>query len=825
MDDVRSATESLLADKPALEDDLEAVLSVDADADGWTFDDVPLDSGVFGELVSHGIVVKDGSEYRIANRTAVRAALAGDETVVEDDGSSVAVHSLSLPSVDRRAALALGGALLLVVAMRAFPVPSVFRGDAVVLSSNDPYAYRYVVELLLEQSSGSVDFSVLTDPPMRNGEPLFIVSLWFAAAVLGGGQYATGFVLAVYPLVSAVLVSLLLYMFTLRLTDDRRVALAAVVLIAVIPDHALRTAVGFADHHAFDYLWLMLTAYGFVLAVDRPDIREWSGSVASVFLAAGITGQVLAWEAGPLLILPVGLCVAGSALMLVGGKKHPVRIHSPILLGTGLSAAFVWTVHSTLNWHTDLVASTPALLFAEAVLVTVLAEVFVRFELSRRVFAVTELLGGVGTVVGAFVLFPGLESTLTERVDVLFATRQIAETQSLFQGDLGLIVAPIFSFGLVLFLALPYLVWTTWLVGRDQRRGLLIPCTYGWFFLFLAVVQVRFSGELGTFAAFFAGLGFVHLLYVVDITDTPPHTLVGGSRTTSPRERIGISAPSGESLRYLVVVFLLIAGVGLLFTPLKIDLTTIEEKQYNAAAATQEHAAESELEYPETYVLSHWDRNRMYNYFVNGESRSYGYARSAYVPFLASTDPQAAYQQLGSRRGYVVTNREQLPGNLNASAVGVRLHESWGSESSSSSGLGRYRAIHASPDGSIKVFQVVPGAILSGNTTPGERVVVRTNVSVSGTEFTYRRTAIANTAGEFRVRVPYAGTYTVGSARISITESQILGGETVVVSTVNTSTSVTPMPRSQPLLGAGLEPRTDRGTSSYLTSACPSTGP
>ncbi|WP_440992293.1 STT3 domain-containing protein [Haloarchaeobius baliensis] len=809
MDDVRSATESLLADKPALEDDLEAVLVVDADAEGWTFDDVPLDSGAFGELVSHGIVVKETDEYHVANRTAVRAALDGDEDVVKDDGASGPGFSFSLPSIDQRAALALSGALLLVVAMRAFPIPSVFRGDTVVLSSNDPYAYRYVVELLLEQSGGPVDFSVLNDPPMRNGEPLFVVSLWFAAALLGGGQYATGFLLAVYPLVSAVFVSLLLYLFTLRLTNDRRVALAAVVLLAVVPDHALRTAVGFADHHAFDYVWLILTAYGLVLTVDNPDIREWAGSAASVVLAVGITGQVLAWEAGPLLILPVGLVVAGSAFMLVASKRYAVRDHSSLLLGTGISAAFVWAVHSTLNWHTDLVASTPALLFVGALFVTVFAELFVRFDLSGGAFAATELVGGVGTVVGLFVVFPSFESTLTERVDVLFATRQIAETRSLFQGDLGLIVAPIFSFGLVLFIAIPYLGWASWLVGREQRRGLLVPCTYAWFLLFLAVVQVRFSGELGTFAAFFAGLGFVHLLSVVDLTDTPPLSLVGGNRTTSSGERKGISVPSGENLRYLVVMILLVASVGLLFTPLKIDLTTIEDQEYNAAAATQEHAASSELEYPENYVLSQWDRNRMYNYFVSGDSRSYGFARSVYNPFLTSTDPQAAYQQLGSRRGYVVTTRERLPSNLNDSAVGAILHEDWGSGSSSSAGLGHYRAIHASSDGSIKVFQVVPGAVLTGNATPGETVVVRTNVSVSGTEFIYRRTTVADSTGAFRVQVPYTGTYTVGTARISITESQILEAETVAVSSVNTSSSVAVTPRVHSSLGENLAPRTD----------------
>ncbi len=60
------------------------VLAVDDEQDGWTFDDIPIDSGQFGELVSAGIVEKDGDEYRVADPDAVRAALNGDSEVSND---------------------------------------------------------------------------------------------------------------------------------------------------------------------------------------------------------------------------------------------------------------------------------------------------------------------------------------------------------------------------------------------------------------------------------------------------------------------------------------------------------------------------------------------------------------------------------------------------------------------------------------------------------------------------------------------------------------------------------------------------------------------
>ncbi|QSG08040.1 UDP-glucose 6-dehydrogenase [Halapricum desulfuricans] len=67
---MRAATESLLEDRPDLETALEELLTVDAERDTWTFDDVPVDSGTFGELVSREIVetrIKEAEMIKYAN--------------------------------------------------------------------------------------------------------------------------------------------------------------------------------------------------------------------------------------------------------------------------------------------------------------------------------------------------------------------------------------------------------------------------------------------------------------------------------------------------------------------------------------------------------------------------------------------------------------------------------------------------------------------------------------------------------------------------------------------------------------------------------------
>ncbi len=159
MAEVQAEVDDLLLDRPEVEEDLRSILTVDAEQERWSFDDIPADSGTFGELVSRGIVEQAGAGYRVADRAAVKRGLNGSATDTVADRSDpdggtadpAATAGSLVNDIDRIWVGSLLGALALVVVMRtAFSLPSVMRGDDILLLANDPYYYRHAVETVLE---------------------------------------------------------------------------------------------------------------------------------------------------------------------------------------------------------------------------------------------------------------------------------------------------------------------------------------------------------------------------------------------------------------------------------------------------------------------------------------------------------------------------------------------------------------------------------------------------------------------------------------------------------------------------------------------------
>jgi dolichyl-diphosphooligosaccharide--protein glycosyltransferase len=536
-------------------------------------------------------------------------------------------------------------------------------------------------------------------------------------------------------------------------------------MLGLVAGHALRTSLGFADHHAFDYPWLGVTALGLVLLVTQDG---WSKRTALGIagLTGGVAGQVLAWEAGPLLIVPVGLIVAGLAVGWVRAGESPLVQGLPIVGGLSGAAAIVWAVHTGLGWHTTVVASAPVLLTAGAGGVLLVTEAIFRTRPDARLAGGAVLASGLVGLPTIAIVQPAAWATLTARVSgTLIRTDAIAETDGLFADSAGWLLL----FGFVLVLALPYLGWATRRALDDLRW--VVPVGYAWAFLSLAVLQVRFVGEFATFAAVFAGLGFVHLAERVDLA-RPPQPFSGAV------DGHMLTLPDRQQAGSIVLLFLLVGGLGLIQVPIKTNQVTTPAPMYETAAWMDDYTERSEWGDRPEYVLSQWGDNRMYNYHVSGNSRSYRFARQNYPVFLGAVDAQTWYERLSGRTGFIVYAGTSGPERT----VAARL-AAFGSRTSAVSGLAHYRAVYDSPDGPYRVFTLVPGATLVGTAEPNTTVTVATTTTVAGSDRTveYERRVATDAEGQYRVTVPYPGEYTSPTGTTAVSERAVLSGTTVSI--------------------------------------------
>jgi len=788
-EEVRAAARSLIEDRPAFQDAFEELLEQEGT---WEFDDVDIDSGTFGEIVSREIVERTDDGYRLKSRSALEAALKpSSEPAPSSVDTGSPTPSVSLPNVNGRRLGLLGAALLSVVLVRVlFSYSAVFRDGMVVLSGNDPYMYHHAADMLLAGpqqaftlgglSELSVDF---LNAEIRTHDTLLIVGTWWTAAALGGDGTAVATVLAVYPVLAAVGSAVAIYLLTVRLTDDIRCGLASILVLAVIPAHAYRTSLGFGDHHALDFLWLSVTAGALVVVADNRGQSisglDRSGTLAIVIGGLSIAAQTMSWRGGPLLFLPIAFYVVVGSFFDIDADRNPISEAIPLLTMLAIGAAMTGFVHVAFGWLPVYRAGAPALLLGGAAGVVAIAAGVQYAELPARTVFLAEGALGIGGLALVSVVAPSVISAIAAFGSYLqqYGGSGIAETYSLLSGELGSIIAPIFLFGLTLFVAVGYLGWVTWRhVYHEREHKWLAIIAFSWWLFVLALIQNRFAGELSLFVAVFAGIGFIHAAAWLDIIARPEFLSEAQDRqqVLNPLRSIDL-----RTVGYLAFLFLLIGGLAGVQSVVKINQISMDDADYETGVWTGAYADEHGLEYPENYVLSRWGSNRGDNYLVNGETESYEYALKHHDAFLASTSADGWYEQFQRDGVGFILVRPGQPAV--EQMVYTRLREHYGSTTETSDALSHYRAIYAA-DGNI-VFEVVSGATLRGTAASNTTVTASTTASLAPRQETISYQADANTSesGTYRLTVPYPGTYTIGNETVTVSESAVRQGETIQV--------------------------------------------
>jgi dolichyl-diphosphooligosaccharide--protein glycosyltransferase len=799
------ATDQLLDERPELEDVLETLVTLDSEGP-WTFEDVGCDSGAFGELVSREFVRSVDEGYRLVDREATRAALHGETYSTTDDGvqsgttDEPAKVSSPLPAVRSRIrgrladanttfVATLGFSLFLLFVMRTIRYREIFRGDHVVLTGNDPYVYRYMVDQLLVASPGLFDFGGIAEVLGRrasSGEPFTMVLGWWATVIFEFSPETTGITLAWLPVVATLLVGVLVAWMALAVTDDERVAVLAVTLLAVTPANATYTGLGFFDHHPFDFLWLATMAACLVwlgrefhraeTGIDHLRTPKTWGVTGLFGLAA--TAAVFTWNGSPILFAGVGVYAVLRPDTDLRAGRSPLVGALPLVVALVVATVPAHLLHTGAGWQTAAVVYVPAILAGVVLGAALVSEGVRRVDLNNRLGIGSTVGVGVLAVVAVRLLTPGFfDHFRTRLVDDLLGRTEAVETKGLFVPELSVTFGPLEQFGVLLVFALPVLGWAVIRCARRPDPAWTVIVSFSLPLLGFATIQRRFAGELSMFVAIMAAVGLLWALSWLDLSYRPFDT---AGRTSFRPSRLR----DGTQALYLSFILLVVVTVGLVFSVGVLGTLTMSDGEYEAAAWIGEDNDDGDI------VLSRWGRSRMYNYFADSDAVTYGFARQNYTPFLESDDPDEWYSRLDGV-GYVVVEDFDL-GTIQANSTYAKLRLALGSASEQNAGVGHYQFGFLSADESVSVFRVVDGAVIEGNASAGEVVTVSTTVEFSdamaerigGKGFTYRRTVTADENGTFAVRVSYPGEYAISTGEnvtVSVTDGDISDGQRVEV--------------------------------------------
>ena len=787
-----AAIQGFIEDRPDRERALEEVLAFDAERETWTFDDVEVDSGTFGELVSRGLVEKVDGEYRVADRGVIEGVLAGqDPAAEEDDGDGfLGEVDLDLGAFGDRSALAgLLAALGLLFVTRILNYRSVFQGEHVVSPGNDPYFYRYWVEELLAESSGPTDVGLVTNLPdgAASSRPLTHIMNWFVAELLGGDQWAADMVAAWLPVVGALALGVVIYMLAVVVTRDVRVGLAALVLFAFTPVHAVYSGVGFIEHRLHQYFWMGVGLLALAwLAVDLTQNRARATSIDeavqahlsrpltwAVAVVLGISLGLYAhtWGGSILLFIPVSGYAALKVVMDVRDGVPPVNANAPLIAGIGVGGLLAAFLHFSWGWHETFMGVLPLLVLVGSVGVVGLGAVWRQIGWSIHALIGTQIATGVVGLVAFRTVRPGEWSRLMNRADDLLFREGAVEATSLFEPELAYLLGPVAQIGVEFYIGLVFLGWAGWLVSRDYQPVWLLLSVYSVFWLVMAAFQGRFAAQLAIAMSVFAGLGFVYLLSWVELARVPAVFEEGTGRRWAmadggERGWTDLQIPGeAKTLVYVLSVGFLVCGLSLIFVPTIAGQVTHDDAQLEAALVMQEHAEEHDREWRDNAVFSSMGDNRMYNYFVSGESRSYLYVDNWYGDYVRDDDPDAWIDRFDGRFGYAVANQDDGLAPDRLGADGERTPE-------------HYQLLYVNEDRTVAAFAIVDGARIEGMAPGEERVTVRTEVEVSGESFVYERTVEVDD-DRYELIVPYPGMYTVGDKSVDITAEDVENGSTV----------------------------------------------
>lgn len=705
----------------------------------------------------------------------------------------------------------LGGIILLALLLRSIPSPELYDGSGVNFTGTDPYFYMRNVLSAAEHFPDLPvfdSFQGFPDGSMVNISPLFvflIAAVSWAAGFGSPGPHLIELTGAVMPVMIGVATTCLLYILA-RKYLSRTGALTSVFFIAVIPAHVFSTAFGNTDTGSLEPLLSVLCVLLTLKCIEeKPPLH-------AVMLGLFLSLSFLFWHGAVFFACLVWLFAVAGLIIARSEKEDSdgaVRVFAALLLHAGLLGV-MWTTGWMGMRQSSPLMNNLALTAAAAASLLVLVlcrKIFLKRGLGRTAQGLG--LAGILSVSAGIVLsVTPLGDSVSGMVRILLYQdawlRSVAEMEPLlFSGGEFHFRRPVDLLTIFFFTA-PAGIFLLMKEGAPERGRKTVFLVWTVVNFILAVLHARFAHLFALNLAVIFGFAFAFMVErrmktAALIISAVVIASAYSSYAMLPRYSLFHTAPVTRDL-FPALKWMREN------TPGGEDYGVLARWDFgywiayraerpvvaNNSGAGVKTSAEYLITSDETELMHLLRLNRVRYLIVSDAARA--------LPFMA---------EIAGKERTAFEFRQMPDGSVNLppayyQALSTRLFLNDGNSfSASGDGVHHLRLVYESENSfpvrgfsgdvkKVKVFEVVPGAVLLGRAARGSAVAATIRIiSNQGREFEYRSRAVADDLGRFRLTVPYAAdsggfvktgaymvTYDNAVRKIAVSEDDIrTGGE------------------------------------------------
>ena len=592
-----------------------------------------------------------------------------------------------------------------------------------------------------------------------------------------------------------------------------RAGVAAGLSLALLSGHFWYSQIGFIDHHAAVSLFATLLLAAALAMVAAHEAGARLRVVACALLAGALAATcLLLWPGCLLHVGLVGLALVG--VLLSQREPAPARWFAAALAGGCLLAGLLVAPSGLASDWPQWGAFSPVVLsrfqpwlFACGAFVAGACALAWRHPVTgatRGRRALSLACACALPLAASAWLAPDLGDGARDAWDWLakrdaFQAR-VAESQPLFSDagrfDATIAVARLSAFVLVFPLALPWLCWRA--RGRPELARTLVVAVWAGGLFAATLVQKRFFDTASVGVALVLALAGVELWRA---TDRRPAARGWGAAVWLLM-LLALTPSLAQYARFAVNEWRVLRGepfqVSGFFAAARASRETADWLRRGTPPTSGWLDATARPEYG---VLAPWPLGHAIQYIGRRPAVVDNFGDDVGGDGLAFADRfyrsrEHAVADAAAARGvrYVIAQRRLgfLPEQPELGALAYALFRRDGAEATGPAGrllpaLERHRLVFeseglrwtdAGAEPVYKVFELVGGAVLAGRAAPGAHIEVSLDVETNrGRRFVYRSRAIADDAGGYRARVPYATSGGPAGVRVEPRYQLRCGGE------------------------------------------------